>query len=58
MAGESIVEQLGHKGVDIGAIVDQVIDKPDEIAELIDDKAAVVGFVKKQLKNTRKQVVK
>lgn len=36
MAGESVVEQLGRKGVDISEIVDQVIDKPDTIAELIE----------------------
>ena len=98
MAGESIVEQLGRKGVDIARIVDRIIDKPElteritrEILKVekakyvnkgalspecrnvaigqaidsfdaffgqIDNKARVVAFVKRQLKNTRKPVVK
>jgi len=36
MAEERILELLGHKGVDIGAIVEQVIEKPDVIVELIE----------------------
>lgn len=36
MTGESIIEQLGHKGVDIAGLVDRVIDKPKEIVELIE----------------------
>ena len=36
MAGESILEQLGRKGADIAGIADRVIDKPDEITELIE----------------------
>ena len=32
----NILEQLGQKGVDIDKIVDRVIDKPDEIDELIE----------------------
>jgi hypothetical protein len=36
MAGESVLEQLGHKGADIAGIVDRVIDKPDEITKLIE----------------------
>ncbi|MBN1804763.1 MAG: hypothetical protein JW837_05900 [Sedimentisphaerales bacterium] len=34
MGKESILEQLGQKGVDIEAIANRVIDKPEEIAEL------------------------
>jgi hypothetical protein len=36
MAKGSAIEQLGHKGVDIDTLVDQVIENPDEIAGLID----------------------
>lgn len=36
MAGGSILEQLGQKGVDITKIVDRVIDKPKEIGELVE----------------------
>jgi len=36
MAGGSVVKQLGRKGVDVAAIVDQVIAKPEKIAELIE----------------------
>jgi hypothetical protein len=34
MAGASIIEQLGRKGVDITGIVDRIIDKPEENAGL------------------------
>jgi hypothetical protein len=34
MAKENILEQLGQKGVDIEAIANRVINKPEEIAEL------------------------
>lgn len=36
MTGESIVEQLGHKGVDIDGIVEQVIKRPKKIFVLIE----------------------
>ena len=38
--------------------IGQAIDTFEQFFEQIDDKAAVTRFVKKQLKNTRKQVVK
>ncbi|MBN2315357.1 MAG: hypothetical protein JXM79_15620 [Sedimentisphaerales bacterium] len=36
MAERSVLEQLSRKGVDLAGIVDQVIDKPKEITELIE----------------------
>jgi len=36
MTRKSIVEQLGRKGVNIARIVDRIIDKPEEIAALIE----------------------
>ena len=38
--------------------IGQAIDSFDEFFEQIDDKKAVIAFVKRQLKNTRKQVAK
>ncbi|MBN2180563.1 MAG: hypothetical protein JW715_01520 [Sedimentisphaerales bacterium] len=39
-------------------VIGQAIDSFDEFFEQIDDKKAVIAFVKRQLKNTRKQVAK
>jgi hypothetical protein len=36
MAKGSVVEQLGHKGADIDALVDRVIENPDEIVGLVE----------------------
>jgi hypothetical protein len=38
--------------------IGQAIDSFDKFFEQIDDKKAIIAFVKRQLKNTRKQVVK
>jgi hypothetical protein len=93
----SITRRLGERGADVGGIVDEVIEHPEHIGDLvealkvekakyqrhgelspecrnvalghaidsfdelfdqIDDKAAVLRFVKRQLRNTRKPVVK
>ena len=56
MARESALGQLGYK--DANVAVGQAIDAFDLFFEQIDDKAKVIAFVKRQLKNTRKQVAK
>jgi hypothetical protein len=56
MTGGGILEQLGHKGVDIAGIVDQVIEKPKSIDELIEALKVETRAVKFSYEKVLRQV--
>lgn len=58
MAKPSILQRLRTKQIDVATAARRLTAGPGRIPELVEDKDTVVQFVKRQLRNTRKQVAK
>jgi len=58
MAKASILQRLRTKQIDVATAARRLTAGPGRIPELVEDKDTVVQFVKRQLRNTRKQVAK
>lgn len=54
----AILQQLRTKQIDVATAARRLTAGPGRIPELVEDKDTVVQFVKRQLRNTRKQVAK